>query len=142
MVSVFFTKLESIHFVSRKHNKMTMLKIGIASMFILCSVHLIAQISITEVAELPVRISNNAVSEGFIEGKPYLYSFGGIDSSKKYSGIHLKSYRFNIDNNTTIQIPNLPDTLGKIAAAASRIGNTIYIWRISCFSKQHGNLIK
>lgn len=104
-----------------------MLKIGIASMFILCSVHLIAQISITEVAELPVRISNNAVSEGFIEGKPYLYSFGGIDSSKKYSGIHLKSYRFNIDNNTTIQIPNLPDTLGKIAAAASRIGNTIYI---------------
>ncbi|MCF6347545.1 MAG: hypothetical protein L3J20_04495 [Flavobacteriaceae bacterium] len=52
---------------------------------------------------------------------------GGLDSTKLYSGIHLRSYRYDITNNIWQQIANLPDTLGKIAGAASRIKNTIYI---------------
>jgi N-acetylneuraminic acid mutarotase len=85
------------------------------------------QITVEEVGTIPEAVSNNAVCEGFIDGKPYVFSFGGIDNSKIYSGIHLRSYRYDIENNTSIEIPSLPDTLGKIASSASRVGDFIYI---------------
>ncbi len=84
-------------------------------------------LQVTQVGTLPEAVSNNAVVEGFINNIPYLFSFGGIDDTKEYAGIHLRSYRYNIQTTTTDQLPDLPDTLGKIASAASRIGNMIYI---------------
>lgn len=86
-----------------------------------------SQLSVTEVGFLPEAVSNNAQCEGFVNGVPYLYSFGGIDTTKSYQGIHLRSYRYNTLTNTATQLPDLPDTLGKIAAAANRVGDTIYI---------------
>ena len=83
--------------------------------------------TVKEVGHLPKAVSNNAVVEGFIDDTPYVFSFGGLDASKKYDGIHLNSYRYNTVTKEVIQIPDLPDTLGKVAAAASRIGNIIYI---------------
>jgi N-acetylneuraminic acid mutarotase len=62
-----------------------------------------------------------------VDDAPYLFSFGGIDKTKKYSGIHLRSFRTNLETLKSERIPDLPDTLGKIAAGASRIGNIIYI---------------
>jgi hypothetical protein len=78
-------------------------------------------------APLPEKVSNNAVCEGFINGTAYVYSFAGIDSTKLYSGIHLRSYRLNTATNQWQALPNLPDTMGKIACAAHRIKDTIYI---------------
>ena len=86
-----------------------------------------SQVTVTEVGSLPEPIANNAVSEGFINGVPHLFSFGGIDVTKTFEGIHLKSFRYNIETGESISIPDLPDTLGKIAAGASRIGDVIYI---------------
>ena len=86
-----------------------------------------AQLTVSEVATLPVRVSNNAVCEGFINQKPYLFSFGGIDSTKKYTGIHKKCFRVDLTEGTSIRIPDLPDDRGKIASAASRVGDTLYI---------------
>lgn len=92
-----------------------------------CLLTMEAQISITKISDSPYKVSNNAVCEGFINDVPYIFSFGGIDSSKLYSGIHLNSYRYNIATGETLQLPDLPDNRGKIAAGASRIGNYIYI---------------
>lgn len=102
-------------------------KFTILLFLLLCSLTTTAQIKVTEVGIMAEPVSNNAVCEGFIDGIPYLYSFGGIDSSKTYSGIHLKSFRYNTLTDESIQIADLPDTLGKVACAASRIGNIIYI---------------
>ena len=82
---------------------------------------------ITLLEELPEPITNNAVSEGFIDENPYVFTFGGLDSTKLFSGIHKRSYRLDITSNIWQQIADLPDTLGKIASAASRIKNTVYI---------------
>lgn len=76
---------------------------------------------------IPEPVSNNAVCEGFLNDTAYVFSFAGIDTTKIYSGIHNRSYRFNTITDHWIQIPDLPDPIGKIAAAASRIGDTIYI---------------
>ncbi len=75
----------------------------------------------------PEAVTNNAISEGFIDGKPYVFTFAGLDSTKEYSGIHLRSYRYNLSTDEWKRITDLPDTLGKIASAASRVKDTIYI---------------
>lgn len=82
---------------------------------------------ISPVATAPEKITNNAVVEGFVNGVPYVYTFGGLDSTKLYSGIHLRSYRYNTMTNVWDTIAALPDTLGKIAAGASRVKDKIYI---------------
>lgn len=78
-------------------------------------------------SDMPMRVTNNAVSEGMVNGIKYVYSFGGLDSTKIYSGITLKSFRYNTQTDSWDSIPSLPDTLGKIASAASTVKNKIYI---------------
>ena len=83
--------------------------------------------SISRSKELPEAVTNQAVSEGIVGGVSYIYTFGGIDSTKLYTGIHRRSYRMNTETEIWERIPDLPDTLGKIASAATRIDNIIYI---------------
>ncbi|MCI5056244.1 MAG: kelch repeat-containing protein, partial [Flavobacteriales bacterium] len=71
--------------------------------------------------------TNNAVCEGFINNQPYVYSFAGLDDSKLPSGIHLRSFKYDVNNDIWSSIPDLPDTMGKIAAAATYINGIIYI---------------
>ncbi len=93
----------------------------------LCTILNAQHWEITEMASMPERVSNNAVCEGFINGQPYVYSFAGIDSTKIWSGIHLKSYRYSVMGDQWEIIDPLPDNMGKIAASASRVGDIIYI---------------
>ena len=82
----------------------------------------------TELNSMPERISNNAVTEGVdANGDVNVYSFSGIDSTKLYSGINLKGYRYNTVTTIWDTIAPLPDVQGKIAAAASTVKNKIYI---------------
>ena len=82
----------------------------------------------TEINSMPERISNNAVTQGVDgSGNINVYSFSGIDSTKLYSGINLKSYRYNVTTALWETIASLPDGQGKIAAGASTIKNKIYI---------------
>ena len=85
------------------------------------------ELTISNLKNVPEALSNNAVVEGFIDGKPFVYTFGGIDSTMSYQGIHKRSYAYDFTHNSWRQIANLPDTLGKIASAASRVNDTIYI---------------
>ncbi len=82
---------------------------------------------VTEMAPMPERVSNSAVAEGQVDGTDYIYSFAGIDSTKLYSGIHLRAFRYNVQGDFWETIPPLPDNMGKIAPSASRVGDVIYI---------------
>ena len=82
----------------------------------------------TELNSMPERISNNAVTQGIDgSGNVNVYSFSGIDSTKLYSGVNLKSYRYNVTTAIWDTIASLPDAQGKIAAGASTVKNKIYI---------------
>jgi hypothetical protein len=72
---------------------------------------------------MPIRTTNCAVA--YYKGKVYV--FGALDSSKLYSGIHQKSYVYDTLLDTWSSLPDMPDTLGKIAASASELQDTIYI---------------
>ncbi len=76
---------------------------------------------------MPMAISNNAVTAATLDGVPHVFSFSGIDSTKIFSGISLKSFRYNTQTDSWDTIAPLPDTRGKIAAGASTVKNKIYI---------------
>lgn len=84
-------------------------------------------INITEVASMPMQISNNAVAEGWSNDTAYVYSFGGIDATKIWSGISKKSFRYNTVTDIWDTIPDLPNTNAVIAAGASYVDSIIYI---------------
>jgi len=83
---------------------------------------------VTELSNMPEALSNNAVCLAETEGKKYVYSFGGIDESKEYSGIHKRCYRYDIEADIWEAIPELPSGNGRIAAGASTVKNKIYIF--------------
>ena len=81
----------------------------------------------TELASMPFNTSNNAVCEADVNGSKLVYSFGGIDDSKIYSGIHNRSFKYDVNANTWSEIDLLPDPEPKIAAGASFVKGKIYI---------------
>lgn len=82
----------------------------------------------TELNSMPEKISNNAVTEGIDgNGEVCVYSFSGIDTTKLYSGISLKAFKYNSVTTNWDTIAPLPDVQGKIAAGASTVKNKIYI---------------
>jgi type IX secretion system substrate protein/Kelch motif protein/galactose oxidase-like protein len=105
-----------------------MIRWALLYMLTVFSISLTAQHwTVSELPSMPEAVSNNAVCEGFVNGVPYVYSFGGIDETKEYSGIHNRSYRYNTQTTEWEAIEPIPDNIGKIAAAANRIGDIIYI---------------
>lgn len=81
-----------------------------------------------EVAPMPERVSNNAVTAATVNGIPYAFSFSGIDSTKECGHTHLRSFRYNTATDIWETIAPMPvDLDGVIAAAANTIKNKIYI---------------
>lgn len=78
-------------------------------------------------APMPEARSNNAVAGAKINAQPYVYSFAGIDTSKIWSGIANKAFRYSVSENVWDTIPNLPMDIPVIAASANTIKNKIYI---------------
>ncbi|MFK7971957.1 MAG: Kelch repeat-containing protein, partial [Bacteroidia bacterium] len=83
--------------------------------------------NVTSLSPLPEPCTNNAVCEGFLDDSSYVFSFGGLDQTKRYTGIHQRAYRYNIQTDQWRSIPDLPDTLGKIASGASHWKGIVYI---------------
>ncbi len=111
------------------HHLKTMKTLLLSILLILLSINtqLFGQLTITELGKLPEPVANNAVTEGFIDGVPYLFSFAGIDSTKTFSSTHLKSFKVNLETGESERIADLPGDQGLLGVGASRIGNIIYI---------------
>ena len=83
--------------------------------------------TITQLSDMPERVSNQAVAYAEVEGNGYVYSFSGIDDTKLYSGIHKKAFKYDIQNDTWSTLPDLPNGNGRIAAGASLVKGKIYV---------------
>jgi len=81
----------------------------------------------TSIADLPFATSNNALCEAVVNGNEFVYSFGGIDTTKIYSGIHQRCFKYDVGADSWSEIDSLPDLSGKIASAASFVKGKIYI---------------
>ncbi|MEO6038357.1 MAG: hypothetical protein ABIQ93_08090 [Saprospiraceae bacterium] len=82
----------------------------------------------SELPPIPEAVTNNAVVAAVVNDMPYVYSFCGLDSTKLWSGIHLKAWRLNLLSNEWQSLPPVPDPAGgRIAAAASLLKGLIYV---------------
>ena len=94
--------------------------------FLLCAV-LSSCYSCTQHYSLPEPVTNNAVAALLKDARPMLYSFYGLDSTKRWSGVHKRVYRLDIKAGISHQIGNVPDEHGRLASAASAIKNRAYV---------------
>lgn len=81
----------------------------------------------TRLADLPEPTANNALTEATVSGEKYVYSFGGITSGLTHDSIHQRVFKYRVSSDEWTEEQPMPDTLGKIAAAASFVKNRIYI---------------
>ncbi len=81
----------------------------------------------TFLADMPEPVSNNAVTGAYVNGVPHMFSFSGIDSTKRWDGIHKRAFRYNTETDVWETIAELPSGTGRIAAGASTVKNKIYI---------------
>jgi hypothetical protein len=79
---------------------------------------------VTPKAPMPMASANCAFE--IDSSEQFIYTFGGIDTSLKYSGIHQKCFKYTIQNNTWSTVQDMPDTLGKIAAGASLVRGNFF----------------
>jgi hypothetical protein len=96
--------------------------------FFLCALcfavaHCNAQWQINIKSNLP-QASSNCATTAFGNN---VYVFGSIDSNLTYTNIHQRCLKYNCITDTYTALPDMPDTLGKIAAGASVVKNTAYI---------------
>lgn len=85
------------------------------------------QFSISPLSPLPEKLSNGAIESAIIDNVPYVYIWGSLDSTRSSGEIHRRGYKLNLNTNEWTSLPSLPDTAGKLALSASRIGDVIYI---------------
>ena len=83
--------------------------------------------TLTQKADMPFANANNAVTEGEMGGNMYVYSFGGIDTTKIYSGINKRAFRYDVTNDVWDEIDTLPAVLPLVASSANTVKNKIYI---------------
>tara|TARA_B110000240_G_scaffold180747_1_gene212006 strand:+ start:1559 stop:2197 length:639 start_codon:yes stop_codon:yes gene_type:complete len=72
-------------------------------------------------------VTNCGVEILTIKDTSYAYIFSGLDSTLKWSGIHKRCYKVNLTSKKATRLPELANSLGRIALSASLIGNKIYI---------------
>ena len=76
---------------------------------------------------MPEPVSNHAVAAADVGGNLFVYTFSGIDTSKIYSGIHARCFKYDVSNDAWTSLPPLPGGKGRIAAAASHFKGKIYV---------------
>ncbi len=87
---------------------------------------LILAISCTKKLALPEPVTNNAVAALEKDGRIMMYSFYGLDSTKRASGVHNKIFRIDPTSGESLNVGTLPD-LGRLASSASVINNKAYV---------------
>lgn len=77
---------------------------------------------------MPVRRSNMATASLQIADTTFIYTFMGLDSTKACgSSLRLEAFRYNTVTDIWQQIPNVPDSEGRIAASVTGINGKIFL---------------
>lgn len=79
-----------------------------------------------ESTKLPEAVTNNAAA--YHGPSQTVYSFTGLSEGKAWTDVHAKSFACTLPAKTCETIVPLPDNIGRLAATAQTIGDTVYIF--------------
>ena len=88
---------------------------------------LMAQFTWTPLAPLPQPTANHALCAGQVDGSWKVYCFGGITTGLTNEQIHRNAFVYDVALDQWSALPDVPDTLGKIASSASVVGTVAYV---------------
>ena len=75
----------------------------------------------------PMPMANHALCAAQVAGSWNVYAFGGITTGLNNADIHRGAFRYAVDADQWSALPDIPDTLGKIASSASVVGNVAVV---------------
>jgi len=84
-------------------------------------------VSYLELTDMPEAVSNQAIAAFEADNGFRIASFGGIDESKAFDGIHNRCFMYLSAGNLWVPITDLPDERGRIANGASTVGNKVIV---------------
>lgn len=80
----------------------------------------------TCVPPLPEPHTNNAVAAMELGGKHRLFSFAGLKAGKTWADTSKEAYMFTEGDGEWQRLPDLPVSLGRLAATAEAVGSKVY----------------
>ena len=80
----------------------------------------------SEVAPLPMPVANNAVAGVTIGDRDFIFSFFGLDSTRLYSGIHARAFRYEAALDRWSEVAGRE--IGRLAATAQAVAGKIYLF--------------
>lgn len=78
-------------------------------------------------APLPIPTANNAICAAVVNGDQRVYSFSGITTGLALENIHQEAFMYSEASGSWTTLQQIPDTSGKIAAAASVVDNVALV---------------
>ena len=81
----------------------------------------------TTAPPLPIPVTNNAVAAGSEGGTAVVYSFLGLDSTKRWNGVSNRAFRWRVGASGWEEIQSVPGP-GRLAGTAQAIGGKIYLF--------------
>lgn len=80
----------------------------------------------TCIPPLPIAHSNNAVAGMHVGGKRHLFSFAGLTAGKTWQDTSKAAFMYTEGDAAWMRLPDLPVKLGRLAATAAAVGDTVY----------------
>lgn len=101
----------------------------------------------SNLATIPDKVTNNAVTQVSINGEEFLLSFSGLGDKKTYQDVHNKAYAYNVKKNSWQKISPVPlsnsnlaltnNLVGRLASVATAIKDQAYIFGGYTVAKDH-----
>jgi N-acetylneuraminic acid mutarotase len=78
--------------------------------------------------DLPAPVANNAVAAALVDGRPRLFSFLGLGAGRDFRAITTQAYSLDPDGTAWERLPDVPGTVGRLAATAQAVGPRIFVF--------------
>lgn len=84
--------------------------------------------AVTGGPDLPLAVGNNAVAAATVQGRPWLFSFLGLESGRDYRAITTKAFALDVERGQWEVLPAVPGRVGRLAATAQGLGERVYVF--------------
>jgi hypothetical protein len=103
--------------------------------------------AVTDGPDLPRAVGNNAVAAATLHGRPWLFTFLGLESGKDHRAITTQAFALDVERGHWETVPAGPGRVGRRAATAQAVGDRVYVsaatrWRPTAgdHESRHGYL--
>lgn len=84
--------------------------------------------AVTDGPDLPRAVGNNAVAAATLHGRPWLFTFLGLEPGKDPRAITTQAFALDVERGHWETLPAVPGRVGRLAATAQAVGDRVYVF--------------